>query len=31
MSSITIALFSMQMFDVDCHWNHRPASIGPDL
>lgn len=30
-SSITIAFFSLQMFNVDGHWNHLPARIRPDL
>lgn len=31
MSSITTAFFSLQMFDVDGHWNHFQARIRPDL
>ena len=31
MSFITMAFFSLQMFDVDGHWNHLPARIRPDL
>ena len=31
MLSITIGFFSLQMFDVDGHWNHLPARITPDL
>ena len=31
MSSITIAFFSLQMFDVDGHWNHLQARMRLDL